>query len=186
MQTPNKDRLDLWLDEALRQHASVEPRDGMEGRLLARLHSREERTRVFRRWALLIGSPALAILLIALVWRGEHTDINQRNLDATSQHSDVEQALRKTVQPSLSSTSRDTKVVRINRHPLSAQRQYDEPRLNHFPSPRPLSSEEIVLAQYAAQYPQEAALVAKEQQKFDEEIKKSEQQIETGSGLSNE
>lgn len=188
MQTPDKDRLDLWLDKALRQHGSIEARDGMEGRLLATLRSRAERTRAICRWILVLSSPALAVLLVVLVWRGERTGINP-NLNAgnvTSQHSDVEQLLGKTEQPSLPPASRDVKVDRTSRHHLSARGQHNEPRLDHFPSPRPPSPEEIVIERYAGRYPQEVALIAQEQQKFDQEIQKAQQEIESQSGISNE
>jgi hypothetical protein len=193
MQTPDKDRdrLDLWLDAALRQQGNVEPRSGLENRLLSQLHSREEHVRTVRKWSLILGTPVVAVLLIALVWHGERAvmktpDLNGENGVSRQSKPNSEQQYAKTLQPSVPPGARDVKVVRSNRHHLSAQAQRNEPRLDHFPSPRSLSPQELVLARYAERYPQEAARDAKEQQKFDEEIRTAQQEIEARSGISNE
>lgn len=186
MQIPDKHRLDLWLDEALPQHGQVEPRTGLEGRLIATLRSREERTRAIRRWVLILGSPVLAVLLIAVLWRGERVNVNAPSLNAKNGTiAPVEQAFVRKRQARLSETHDSRPGRAIERH-ASVHTHHSEPRLKHFPSPRSLSPEEVALARYAAHYPQEAALVAKEQQEFDEEIQKSEQQSNAGPEISNE
>ena len=47
-----------------------------------------------------------------------------------------------------------------------------DPKLDQFPSPQPLSAEEIALAQYARNFPKEAQLVAQAQEEFEIEIEK--------------
>jgi hypothetical protein len=61
----------------------------------------------------------------------------------------------------------------------------DEPKLEHFPSRRPLSEQERVLASYAARFPAEAALIAREQAKFEQEIAKAQEEAEKDSSGSN-
>lgn len=188
MQTPDKDRLDLWLDQALQQQGEIEPRAGLEGRLLARLRSREEDARAARKWILGLGSPVLAALLIVVIWRGERAGISPPNLTARnriSQSSPVKQAFEakpRLLLPGL----RNSKLAAAPQHRASTHAQPNQPRLPHFPSERALSEQEVVLAQYAESYPAEAALIAKEQQDFDQQIQKAQQEIETRPANSNE
>ena len=51
------------------------------------------------------------------------------------------------------------------------------PRLEQFPSPRPLSQQEVLLAKYAQHFPAEAAVIAQQQDKFQQEIEQAEQEI---------
>jgi hypothetical protein len=53
--------------------------------------------------------------------------------------------------------------------------------LDHFPSPRPLSREEVLLARYAQHFPKEAVLIAQQQDKFQQEIEQAEQEGKNGS-----
>lgn len=187
MQTPDEDRLDLWLDEALRQHGNIMPRDGMEARLLAKLRSREERTRAICKWALAFGSPLLTVLLIVLVWRGERPNVHPANSNAsngTAHSTPVEQASGKLPLPLPG--ARDVKIARTNRRHVSLQALLSEPRLDHFPSVRPPSAEELVLAQYAERYPQEATLAAKKQEEFEVAVEKAQQESEAQARISNE
>ena len=45
-----------------------------------------------------------------------------------------------------------------------------EARLDRFPSPQPLSEQELALARYVSEFPQEATLVARTQAEFENEI----------------
>lgn len=47
-----------------------------------------------------------------------------------------------------------------------------KPKLEQFPSPSPLSAEEIALARYARNFPKEAQLVAQAQREFELETEK--------------
>ena len=188
MQTPDKDRLDLWLDQALRQQSSIAARDGMEGRVIAILRSRDTRTHAVRKWIVIFGSPAVAVLLIALLWRGERADVHPRNLNAanaTGHSAPVEQASGKTSLP-LGSSGGEAKVASVARRHGSTRALNTEPRLAHFPSMRAPSPEELVLARYVESYPQEATLVSKEQQEFEVAVQKAQQEAEAQVGISNE
>lgn len=184
MKTPDKDGFDLWLDGALRQEGDVEPGAGLEGRILANLHSREEHARTVRKWILLLGSPVLATLFVVLVWRGERTNINPPNLNSSNpRQSGVEQAIERTPQAAIGPKSRDTNIARVNRHRISARAQRMEPRLEQFPSPRPLSQEETQAAKYASRFPRDASRMAQEQQQFEDEIQQAELDLKNGTGV---
>jgi hypothetical protein len=53
--------------------------------------------------------------------------------------------------------------------------------LEQFPSPRPLSQEEVILARYAQHFPTEAVLIAQQQDKFQQEIEQAEQEAKNSS-----
>jgi hypothetical protein len=55
------------------------------------------------------------------------------------------------------------------------------PRLDHFPSPRPLSQQEVLLARYAQHFPTEAVLIAQQQDKFQQGIEQAEQEAKNAS-----
>jgi len=54
-----------------------------------------------------------------------------------------------------------------------------EDRLDRFPSPQPLSEQELALARYVSEFPQEATLIARTQAEFENEIRQK--MKETGS-----
>jgi hypothetical protein len=74
-------------------------------------------------------------------------------------------------------------VVRRVRSPKTAapvrMAKIAEPRLQQFPSPRPISEQEAMLVQYVQGFPVQAALIAKQQSEFEEELRRAEKQIET-------
>jgi len=46
------------------------------------------------------------------------------------------------------------------------------PKLDQFPSPRPLSEQELALARYVNEFPQEAMLIARAQEEYEKEIQR--------------
>ncbi len=48
----------------------------------------------------------------------------------------------------------------------------DNPKLDHFPSLRPLSEQEKLLVRYVQQFPKEAELIAKEQAESENEVER--------------
>ena len=166
---PQPDSLDTWLDEALHQYSDVEPRVGLENRILANLES--TRNSNSSRWAWMFAVAALATACIAIVfWFGASAHRTQRSVVA--------------VTPARALTAADvtqhTQSLRPAVHVLSPQtrkrglRQLkeaaNEPRLPQFPSPRPLTKEEQMLQRYVTELPQEAVLVARAQAARQEEL----------------
>ena len=53
-----------------------------------------------------------------------------------------------------------------------------EPKLQQFPSARPISEQELLVAEYAVRYPREAMLVVEEQQNFEEQVREAQRELE--------
>lgn len=159
------DALDCELDVALAKYASIEPRAGLEERVLANL--RVERHKVsqgFWRWR---GAAALVVALIVVTWALVGKLGRPRPDNAAQQPSKT--TLGSQPGPQVGSTDEEN-GVRPHRPivvPRSSVRRAHppvnvagEPKLEQFPSPRPLSEQEKILAKYVADYPEHAALIA--------------------------
>jgi len=153
------------LDRALRRYAAVEPRIGLEERLLANLRARQKHAPAGVgwqwRWAAGAGAVAVLVLALSLTWRigkpplGNSIDprISQGGRDSQMTNPASQPHLSARALPSLHTPAghrprRSTAAVRI------------APHLEQFPSPQPLSEQEKILARYVATYPEHAALVA--------------------------
>ena len=185
MEFGDRDRLDQWLDRALRQNEIAEPRPGLEGRVLARIAAEAKRHRTLRfgAWILATASAAAVFALIGL-------DVGHYSGKAPKPA--VAPVSRKMVMAGVTGRSVPVSlrpVVR-NRAPSertpSLTRTIAEPKLEHFPSRRPRSQQEHVLVSYAERFPAEAALIAREQGKFDQEIAKAQEEAEKESSRPNQ
>jgi hypothetical protein len=180
----DKDHWDEWLDKALRQYGDAEPRPGLEPRILANLQA-QQRTHTRQVWMWALGGVAVTIFAVLFLWHGlDHSDLRKHDdkpVARALQESAIEQ--RAQAMPLISQRP-TTRVTRRLRPALTEHN--NSPRLERFPSPRPLSPEELAVMQYAERYPQEAMLVAKEQQKFSDEVRQAQEEVETGLASSNE
>ena len=168
------DELDVALDAALAKYAAVEPRAGLEERVLAQV--REEQTRGAERgwWRWGLGAAVVAVfaVAVALAWRSgkpshpviaDHPSVVApsskaptvaanaslgANEVASSEKNAVRPRERRTIRRSAHS-SPHVAVVAAN------------PKLEQFPSPQPLSEQEKILVSYVEKYPEHAALVAR-------------------------
>lgn len=186
MQTPDKDRLDIWLDQALRQQGDTEPRPGLESRLLANLSARQrKRTRAVWVWTL-SGAAAAAFLLVMFVQPGvERHEVPPNNEEvANVAHAVSRQPKPKASVPGVArmqSGSHQSRGAILRANMAAAS-----PRLNHFPSVRLPAPQELTLARYVERYPAEAALIAAEQENFDLGVQKTQQEIESETVISNQ
>jgi hypothetical protein len=163
-----KDELVLSLDTALANYAAVEPRAGLDERVLANL--RAERARApessWWRWGF-----AAAVLLIgaALAWRTAHPShpvlVNRpvETQPAPTQSRETANAGAKTI------PERVPPRRKQNRLPISTKLAAD-PKLDVFPSPQPLSEQELALARYVRNFPRDAKLVAQAQEVSEREV----------------
>lgn len=180
MESRDRDRLEQWLDGALRQREIAEPRPGLEGRILARIALESQRHRTPKSWAWVFATAAVAALL-AVFGAGVRHDsekapplevaaASRNSVPARGAHSSAPASLRPGVRNH--SERKRTRAV-VGTIPA--------PKLDHFPSPRPLSEQELALENYAERFPAEAALIAQDQQKFDQEIAKAQEEAENTS-----
>jgi len=155
-----RDDLDRTLDAALAKYASVEPREGMEERILANLRAADTRSaqRAWWNWGFAVLAAVLAIAAVA-VWRWSQP--TQRPI--ANHPSTVKQA---PVAPDLahgdgnSAPPTQSLPRRTPRHRPEGEVVAANPKLDVFPSPLPLSEQEKILASYVSQYPKHAAVVA--------------------------
>lgn len=164
---PENDELDdREFDAGLAKYAAVEPRAGLEERVLANL--RAERTRVadqaWWRWGL---AGALAAVVVVAVALGSRSGRPSRPVIAN--HPPVTR--QRPPDPEKQAASRDGNAVhprehesihRTNAHPShSAVVAAAHPKLDQFPSPQPLSEQEKILKNYVTRYPEHAVLIAR-------------------------
>ncbi len=177
------DRLDRELDAALSQYAVVEPRAGLEERVLANLRAEQEHAaaRGWWRWpALGVAAAVLIVAAASLMWiegmwrPGKPApDITARRPATTSQGSKqpgtriASNDASRSVRPTVSAVVK--RPARHGVHPPQAI-VANGPRLDQFPSPRPLSEEERLLVRYVHDFPQDAVMIAQAQAETEREM----------------
>ena len=164
-----RDSLDRELDAALAKYAAVEPRTGLEERLLANLRAEREHApdRAWWRWSVVSAVMlAAVVIVVTLAWKPSTQRapvIADHPLTATPgvkqpgpgptvaskgpASGDNSPAPRPTIKPVMHRT-----------HSVAVAEAH--PKLDQFPSPQPLSEQEKILQSYVAAYPHEALLIA--------------------------
>jgi hypothetical protein len=155
------DELDRVLDAALAKYTAVEPRTGLEERVLANLRSAAPLANgAWWRWSLAAALAAVLLIVITLAWRSRapsHPAI--ANHPTSTEHRDAG--------PEKNVAHHDANVIP---RPRLAHRAHARgsapvvaavPKLDQFPSPHPMSAQEQILAIYVAQFHDEAVLVAR-------------------------
>jgi hypothetical protein len=175
----NKDgEIDQWLDTALRQYAKAEPRAGLEARVLANLCA--EHTLIARRtrWWWAFGTATAFAAIVVGIWIGQgnrqktatqtaglptapREEIPRENMQAPEKHTMIAtEPSVKAVQTFTSRTAkRPSRSPRANK-PLPSLASTSAPKLEQFPSLRPLTEQEQILMSYVANYPESAVLIA--------------------------
>ena len=166
--------LDRILDTALAKYAAVEPRAGLEGRVLE--HLRAEALRPSRhawlQWGLAGALGAIAVIAV-LAWQSSRVPhpIIANHPPAAIQRQSIQET-----KPAPHATDEVAAAKHASRKPAArrvpASTAAAHPKLDQFPSPQPLSAEEIALVQYVENFPKEARLVAQAQQEFALETQK--------------
>jgi hypothetical protein len=167
---PNNE-LDRTLDAALAKYAAAQPRAGLEDRVLANLRTHRSRVpdRTWWRWSVAGALAAMIVVAIALAWRSSKPSHPVVKLHP----SPTLQSAQKPTTPVAStgvgkqmrgSQAGPRKLVAVRG--TTVHRAQPEvvasasPRLDQFPSPRPLSEQEKILLDYVGRFPDEAARVA--------------------------
>jgi hypothetical protein len=189
MSNKKHDELDRMLDAALAKYATAEPRPGLEDRVLANL--RTERTRVpvhaWWRWSV-SAMLAVAVIALALVWRS-----GKSSLPLVADHSTalMQSTKEPAKQPASNSERGGVRSVEPGRardktghHSHLPVEVAPYPKLDQFPSPQPLSEQEIAFAGDAHQFPQDATLVARAQVEYENEIQQQMKDARPETGLS--
>ncbi|MGA8510748.1 MAG: hypothetical protein WB762_34485 [Candidatus Sulfotelmatobacter sp.] len=169
-----KDELDSMLDAALVKYAAGEPRVGLENRVLSNLRAEGSRVPDRAGWRWSVAEALLAVvvvaLAVALAWRSD-----KPSHPVASNHSSTAPQVSKEPATPLVATggkkqtrgnqarSPELAVVRRPTMDRASPKAVKAalPKLDQFPSPRPLSEQEKILASYIEQYPERAVLLAR-------------------------
>lgn len=152
--------LDQALDAALAEYARVEPRARLEERILANLRTERASViaRAWWRWPAAVGLAAIVLVVLALspAWRSPKPLPLQAHISAPMQPNPAKQDVPSGQIPLVAKivAPRARAVPGI----LIAAVQ---PKRAQFPSPEPLSEQEKMLADYVAQFQEQAVLIAR-------------------------
>lgn len=175
------DAVDSLLDAALRSYADDSTPSGLEARVLARVaevraseeHARSSRPR-WVPWAFALSAAAALLLAIAVsMWRAITAPKPEEGGGAIDAHS-VQEPARSTAQnrPDVSSNradgSRDmARASAPQPRKRSVAKAVPLPKLDVFPTPRPLSPEEQALVAFATRVPEQQRKAVLEAQQQD-------------------
>ena len=150
-----EDELDRVLNAVLATYGRIEAREGLELRILANLRAQDSRPHS-QWWGWGLAAAVLAIVIVTIAWRfGGHTRSFTASRPAVPQTS-VERAAQRNPSDRIRG---NTAPVRIHATRKTAPGN-PNPKLDQFPSPRPMSEQERILAMYINQDPKHAALIA--------------------------
>jgi hypothetical protein len=169
--------IDQWLESGLRQYTNVEPRTGLESRVLAKLKAEHNQIASSHVWWWVAGmATALAAIVVTVwVWQGsrEVRPPIAAGISPSTHHEESpkeieprpapENAHAAGSDPAGQVTTRRPSSIRPSSQPRHELAAAATPKLEQFPSPRPLSEQEQILMSYVVQYPEKAALVAQAQ-----------------------
>jgi hypothetical protein len=161
------DRFDRELDMALAKFAAVEPRPGLEDRVLASL--RAERRRVAEhswwRWPAVAALAAAIMVAVSLAWKAWKPvqNITTQRPPAIQSQVHTGTLVANNVTSDLIRTHSAGSERQLGRHSdkRAAAKITRAPKLDQFPSPQPLSQQEQMLTEYVAEHHQQAVLVAR-------------------------
>jgi hypothetical protein len=153
--------LDQQLEAALSNYAAVEPRIGLEERVLANLRAQRELGLAsgWWRWAAVGALAVVIILVLSLSWRTRKPQwVNVPN-PVTKQHVGETQFASNPALPPQHAAS--VRIAVTNRTHHSSQAATTAPHLSQFPTPEAMSDQEQMLADYAAEFQEQAVLIAR-------------------------
>ncbi len=161
-----------WLDAALSHYSDVQPRPGLEQRILASLEARQRQTLRWFRW---VWIPAAAVLIIsaALVWnvrRSQPVVVVSKAPPQKTEAAGLNPRIIRTI-PSAVPMRRVTP-----RRMQAAVTRPEPPKQEVFPSPEPLSEQERLALSFVRNAPEEALGLARAQEAERERAKALEKQ----------
>lgn len=164
----HRDELDQILDNALAKYAAVEPRSGLEDRILSHLKSPGTSATGVAWWRWAATFAAALVVMILVLWGVEKYNPQRMvRRPAGSQEQTPSQVVTNHA-PVIPARPMAPVTVRRARKHTSTQVAVVAagPKLDQFPSPQPLSEEELALVRYVHSFPKEAKMIAQTQEEF--------------------
>ncbi len=157
--------IEQWMSAALGQYGNVEPRTGLENRVLTNLQSERNRLASQRRWWWATGTVAAAAAIVATVWWGEFGigRVPAKTVTVTVAHQESTGVPEQPMHPSQDDGPKQIRRPRVEMQPRRDSDPVRAPKLEQFPSPAPMNAQEKMLALYVQEFPQRAALIARTQ-----------------------
>lgn len=172
MDATDEDRLDRWLENALRHWGSAEPGFGLEERVTAKLTNQGNTARPKLQILLPFFALAAAALCVT-VWVG----VGKQN--AVTPPTGV-----RTLNPANAGERQVPPQAVAVKRPRGKRRAQKRAapaiwtgNVHQFPSPTPLTEQELLFARYAEQFPKDAMLIAQEQRTFEEGTRRAENEL---------
>jgi hypothetical protein len=141
--------VDRWLDAGLRQQAQVVPSEGLENRILANLSEQRRSHTYYWRWTPVLAG-LIFVVIMAIFWPKQAAQPVIQSDEVRPQPS---QAIKST--PEIASQTRRTPPRHATGKSADDATAATAPKLDQFPSPRPLSQQEELLLAYLRQVPKE-------------------------------
>jgi len=167
MTNGKQDEFDRMLGAALAKYAAVEPRTGLEERVLANLRAEQARVpdHAWWRWSAIAAVAAVIVVAMALSLRSDkpsHSVVANHPptpIQASKERGTeiISTAHRSGTRPAPPSTARKP-AMRPSPPEVAIA---GAPKLEQFPSPQPLSEQEKLLQNYVAENPEQAVLLAR-------------------------
>lgn len=155
------------LDDALAKYARVEPRAGLEERILANLQAEQARVpnHSVWRWSVAIVLAALVVAALVMGWRhGKSFSplmVKHPSTSAPGPNDPRPEVAANDGAKQLHVAGQASKRAATHRSPRPAVVATVNPKLDQFPSPQPLSEQEQILASYVAKFHAQAVLIAR-------------------------
>lgn len=160
---PQPDALDRELNAALSEYAAVEPRTGLEERILAHLRVESEKASHGASWGWSLAAAfAAVVIVVAMAWMADKPGriVTGNHPLTTTQGPRTPGTWVVTNDAGRRVPPQERPKRNATQHRLSQPAMAASPKLDQFPSPQPLSEQEKILASYVAKYPEHAALLA--------------------------
>src|SRR5438045_7946505 len=140
--------VDHWLDEGLRQYVQIAPSEGLENRVLANLRTQPHTSVYYWRW-MPVFAGMIVVASLAIFWPRQAQPVI-KTAEVLPQPVHVITPAPRIAQKNRSNSPRHVAVKSAQ-----ASTNVVAPKLDQFPSPRPLSQQEKFLLAYCLQVPKE-------------------------------
>lgn len=157
---------DCEFDDTLAKYARVEPRAGLEERILANLRAEQARVpnHAGWRWSVAIVLAAVVVAALVVGWRPGKSSrpllVKRPSTSAPGPNDPRPKVAANHGAKQLHAARQVSKRAATHRSPRPTVATVN-PKLDQFPSPQPLSEQEEILASYVAQFHEQAVLIAR-------------------------